>query len=268
MRGADPRAGRRAPAPSAWISFKMRARPPAMNVEPGGQPDRHHGGLRMSTFCLTSVSRRRDTPLALSDGAAEHSYSSGVCALTGSLTAPPQYDPGGHHSWGGTQWLPVAPPPAPPLALTTYGSVPVGESWLAADGRAANARPSDGRAVNAGRPFDNSQAWMLAVVPPLSLAVDGALLVGGFKEAAHVSFLIAFGLNTVISIAGIKALRLRGINMNVAWAVFLVPVYLYKRAELTGQSEAITVICVVAFIASLLGSTAPNQAASAESSQT
>jgi hypothetical protein len=101
---------------------------------------------------------------------------------------------------------------------------------------------------------DNTLAWTLAFAPLLYVLLDGILLSAGADEAfVTVSLLVAVGVNCFLSWTDAKRLEKAGHDVSKALAVFLVPVYLFKRASILKQTLAIPVVWCLAFAASFAG---------------
>ncbi|MEX2373986.1 MAG: DUF4333 domain-containing protein [Dehalococcoidia bacterium] len=126
---------------------------------------------------------------------------------------------------------------------------------------AANLPPSVGRSSarpsseteGPREPVDNSIAWTLAFAPLL-----GTLAVVALTPIAP-SLVLSAGLltlviNIALSVADERRLKQAGALGEqglLGWAVFLVPVYLFKRAKALGQSTAIPLVWCVCFVSAL-----------------
>lgn len=109
-------------------------------------------------------------------------------------------------------------------------------------------------AGSAAGPVDNTLAWTLAFAPLLFVLLDGILLAAGMGAAfAVVSLVVAVGINSLLGWADARRMRAAGYDVSTALAIFLVPVYLFRRASRTGQKLAIPVVWCICFVASFAG---------------
>src|SRR5208283_3900462 len=95
----------------------------------------------------------------------------------------------------------------------------------------------------------NTIVWLLAFAP----------LIGGISEsliarktATEISQLwfITLLLNILLCILDAFYLKRNGYNTPKMWAVFLIPIYLFKRANTLGQNKAYFFVWIAAFILS------------------
>jgi|SRR5579883_425991 ribosomal protein L40E len=99
---------------------------------------------------------------------------------------------------------------------------------------------------------DNTLAWTLAFAPMLGVLAAIALIPVDVSLAT-VAGVAAFAVNVVLSVLDERRLKRSGAigdKSLVGWALFLIPVYLYKRARILRQSAAIPVVWCVCFVGS------------------
>lgn len=95
---------------------------------------------------------------------------------------------------------------------------------------------------------DPTYAWVLAFMPLLS-----AVLPLAFPATDPEAILgVTVVANSVLAIVDQKRLQGAGIHVNLAWAVFLVPVYLIMRSRAAKSTPAIPVIWFIALLASFI----------------
>lgn len=139
---------------------------------------------------------------------------------------------------------PTAPTPSAGSTDTMPPYTPPVGQWPSTSGPGVGA-PAPHRAV------DNTLAWTLAFAPLIFVLLDGILLAAGIGEAfAAVSVVVAVLFNIILSWADARRVRAAGFDVSAALAVFLVPVYLFRRANRTGQKLAIPVVWCLCFVAS------------------
>jgi hypothetical protein len=99
-------------------------------------------------------------------------------------------------------------------------------------------------AANTLATVDNTLVWILAFVPAIT-----ALLLGG----GIISAIIAITINIALCYADEKKLRKLGYNNISFGAVWLVPVYLYKRTKYFNHSKGYFIVWCVMFGLDLIG---------------
>jgi hypothetical protein len=111
--------------------------------------------------------------------------------------------------------------------------------------------------------ISNFYVWILALAPAIgsflqvfiaaAFIADPARYPQQFANAVQNLWWITLVLNSVLAIADERKLSKAGHKSpGIGWAIFLIPVYLYKRASLLRQSHAYFWVWVVVFILSLL----------------
>jgi zinc ribbon protein len=129
--------------------------------------------------------------------------------------------------------IPVGVAPGPPA-----GSPPV--AW-----DAPQAPPSP--PVTATQ-VDNTLVWVLAFAPIACLIVSVALGLG-----ATLGFLFTVGVNTALCSLDAQGLRRSGHDTSgITRNYWVVPVYLFKRAESLRHSNGYAIVWVVCFVISLI----------------
>jgi len=104
--------------------------------------------------------------------------------------------------------------------------------------------PLTGNAVN------NTLVWWLAFGPLLGIFAAGFL--AGLTDKDISSFWwTTLVLNIALSIADEKKLKQAGHDTASMGAAFIVPVYLYKRAQVLKQNNSYFIVWVVLFVLSL-----------------
>ena len=85
-----------------------------------------------------------------------------------------------------------------------------------------------------GDKVNNTFIWILAFAP-----IIGSIIEQEFFAGNKDNYLLWFGLNSGLAILDNYKLKSAGYQTNnLFWAILLVPVYLWKRANLTGQSKS------------------------------
>ncbi len=120
-----------------------------------------------------------------------------------------------------------------------------------------------------GDRVDNKIVWWLAFAPILGLVAEGILLEitnpeptldaswdQWFNYATRTDFdkfwFCTLGLNIILSLADEKRLKKAGHDTNKMGSAWLVPYYLFKRAEMLKQNNAYFWVWIVTFVISLL----------------
>ena len=100
-----------------------------------------------------------------------------------------------------------------------------------------------------GNKVKNTFIWLLAFAPIIGSIIEGELIPSG-------SFIFWFALNSGLAILDDIKLKNAGHKTNnLVWAIFLVPVYLWRRSTLTKQSKSYFWVWIVSFIISVFIST-------------
>jgi len=166
--------------------------------------------------------------------------------------------------WDGSAWTEhvsaLPPPSTPAYTVAAPATTPVQQvasvATMAPVGHASNAgaQPAAPASVlpahaDAG-PVEPWPAWLVASIPILSLFI--AL---GFSSSnpviAYNSGWIALILNTLVCVWDARGVKKAGYGDLTGWAVFLIPVYLYKRQQRVGQSMAPWVVWLLTFAAAI-----------------
>lgn len=123
--------------------------------------------------------------------------------------------------------------------------------WAAIAGTTFSSEFADTPPPLHGAAVDNSLVWWLAVAPIAGVILAGFLAglthkdVGNFWWATLV-------LNVVLSTLDEKKLQKAGHDTKRMGAAWLVPVYLYKRAEVLKQKNTYFIVWIVLFAISLV----------------
>ncbi len=105
----------------------------------------------------------------------------------------------------------------------------------------------------AGEDIDNKFMWVLATVPIIGAIID---LIAG-----TVLFLPSIIANIALCLLDVRKLKAAGHAVPVLWFVFLVPVYIWKRATLLNHKKHYFGAWVAAFVLSILIDIGGDQAA-------
>jgi len=98
----------------------------------------------------------------------------------------------------------------------------------------------------------NTIVWWLAFAP--LLGAFGAGFLGGLTHTGIGKFWwTTLVLNIVLSIADEKRLQKAGYNTSALGQAWLIPVYLFKRAQMLEQSKSYFIVWTVLFVLSLFG---------------
>lgn len=187
---------------------------------------------------------------------------------------PDTVSPGILRYWDGTSWTEhraPAPPPIPSYVPPAHSAAeafakPSQPTSTSSDGTTLTAAvastapyptatapgslgaPGTATVLAASRePVEVWPAWVIALIPLLALAIGFA-----FGPAVAInSGWIALVLNVAICWWDASRMKKAGHPELLGWAVFLIPVYLYKRQRLTGQPMAALVVWITAFALSL-----------------
>lgn len=97
-----------------------------------------------------------------------------------------------------------------------------------------------------GDKVNNTFIWILAFAPIFGIIIERKLFPNG-------SYLFWFLLNSALAILDDIKLKNAGYKTNnLVWAIFLVPVYIWRRANLTKQSKSYFWVWIVSFIISIV----------------
>jgi GYF domain 2 len=100
-----------------------------------------------------------------------------------------------------------------------------------------------------GTHVNNTIVWILAVAPLIAIFLAG--VIAGFGRTEVSVTFVTLALNIGLSLLDERMLQLAGFQTgSLGWAV-LVPIYLFRRADLLGQRNAYAWIWIVAFLLSL-----------------
>ena len=102
---------------------------------------------------------------------------------------------------------------------------------------------------------DNSRAWLLALAPVLTLAIDLALLSSGL-DATSFSLIAAAAVSIAVLVWDSRYLRNHGHDVGIGAGIILYPIYLFRRAKALRQAQTLTVVWMAAFLASIGGGAA------------
>jgi hypothetical protein len=94
-----------------------------------------------------------------------------------------------------------------------------------------------------GKYVDNRFAWAIVAVPIIGASLE--FFIG------HNLIWIYLSLNIVLCIIDAQRLRLAGHQAPTQWMVFLIPVYLWKRASMLKQKQIYVIAWTIAFALSI-----------------
>lgn len=101
-----------------------------------------------------------------------------------------------------------------------------------------------------GSGVNNTLVWILAFAPLLGATLSGVLS-GATGKSPDSFWWTTLVLNVGISMADERMLKKAGYPTDKMGGAWLVPVYLYKRATVLGQSRASFIVWTVLFVLSL-----------------
>lgn len=101
-----------------------------------------------------------------------------------------------------------------------------------------------------GKKVNNSFIWLLAFAPIIGSVIEG-LFFSGLSFGGSLFFWVALNSGLAI-IDDIKVRNAGHKTNNLVWAIFLVPVYLWKRANLTKQSKSYFWVWIISLFISML----------------
>lgn len=96
-------------------------------------------------------------------------------------------------------------------------------------------------------------AWAIACVPVIG-AIFAALPAKVLGHGSSYLFLVTLGLNVFLCSMDANALKAKGYTEAQLGNIFLIPVYLFRRAKLLGEKPAYAILWCVLFGLQLLGS--------------
>jgi hypothetical protein len=102
-----------------------------------------------------------------------------------------------------------------------------------------------------GQAVDNTLVWWLAAAPLLGVFLAG-FLEGLTKKDISNFWWVTLVLNVVLSTLDEKRLQKAGHDTKRMGSAWLIPVYLYKRAEVLKQKNTYFIVWLVLFVLSLL----------------
>ena len=101
-----------------------------------------------------------------------------------------------------------------------------------------------------GEKVDNSFIWVLAFAPIIGSIIE-SLFFSGISYGGSLFFWVV--LNSGLAIIDDMKLKNAGHKTNnLVWAIFLVPVYLWRRANLTKQSKSYFWVWIISLVISML----------------
>lgn len=100
-----------------------------------------------------------------------------------------------------------------------------------------------------GNDIDNSIVWVLAFVPILGPLIEN-IISGVIGEPSGSLWFVTLILNIILCITDETRLKKAGYNTKemLLWAMFLIPVYLFRRAHLLKQKNVYAVIWCITFV--------------------
>lgn len=101
--------------------------------------------------------------------------------------------------------------------------------------------------------WGNWTPWAIACVPVIGAIVE-ALLAKVLRHGSSYLFLITLGLNVFLCSLDANALKAKGYTEAQLGNIFLIPVYLFRRAKLLGEKAAYAILWCALFGLQLLGS--------------
>lgn len=162
-----------------------------------------------------------------------------------------------HYELNGARLGPVSE--AEMLSLISTGKLSRGSfvwqkgmpDWITLDATLFSSQFSTSPPPLTGKAIDNTIVWWLAFAPLLSAFVAGALAAATDKSITNFWWVNPV-LNIALSMVDEKKLETAGHDTKKLGSAFLVPVYLFKRAQLLKQNKAYFIVWVVLFCLSLL----------------
>jgi len=126
-----------------------------------------------------------------------------------------------------------------------------------------------------GNKVSNIFIWLLAFAPIIGFFLEGIFaytindneLIADAKIANSDYWFITLGLNIILAVLDDIKLKNAGHKTNnLGWAIFFIPVYLWKRSNLTKQSKSYFWVWVISFVFSfiLAGAFVPDIALSSD----
>ncbi|HOF62532.1 MAG TPA: DUF4339 domain-containing protein [Candidatus Latescibacteria bacterium] len=106
-----------------------------------------------------------------------------------------------------------------------------------------------------GSAVKNDIVWALAFAPLYGLWIEQAVALGIDEDVSNLWF-ITLGINIGLSYFDEKRLKKAGHNTEAMGAAWLVPVYLFKRAEVLKQKNSYFIVWCVMFVLMLIASAA------------
>jgi hypothetical protein len=122
--------------------------------------------------------------------------------------------------------------------------------WTRLDATVFSSYFSDSPPPLAGEAVDNTLVWWLAFAPILGTFAAG-FLSGITHKNINDFWWVTVVLNIALSVVDEKKLQKAGYDTKKMGSSWLVPVYLFKRAQILGQNNAYFIVWVVLFSLSL-----------------
>lgn len=99
-----------------------------------------------------------------------------------------------------------------------------------------------------GNDIDNTLVWILAFAPIIGTIIE-YLISGTIGETSSILWKISICINTILCIFDERKLKKAGYNTKelMLWAIFLVPVYLFRRAYLLKQKSGYAIVWCLTF---------------------
>lgn len=100
-----------------------------------------------------------------------------------------------------------------------------------------------------GDKVNNSIIWILAFAPLIGFLIEVLLLENGYNFGENGPWWLYLILNSGFAILDDSKLKNAGYTTNnLVWAIFLIPVYLWRRATITKQSKAYFWVWLILFV--------------------
>jgi hypothetical protein len=127
-------------------------------------------------------------------------------------------------------------PPVTPVASASVAASPTGGMPMSV------CVPTPGSA-------SNTVVWLLAFAPIIGGIAESIIARSADTEISDLWFITVL-LTLFLCVFDARLLKRNGLNPPKMWAVFLIPVYLFKRATALGQNKAYFVVWIAAFLLS------------------
>lgn len=107
-----------------------------------------------------------------------------------------------------------------------------------------------------GEDINNTLVWILAFTPILGTLLE-YIIAGAIGVASGSLWFITTILNTILCIIDERKIKKAGYNTKemLVWAIFFIPVYLFRRAHLLKQKSIYAIVWCITFVIMIFGPT-------------